>query len=676
MTLRCLVLASFLLLAACTAGETFGLPAGGTRSSWPTPTNRSAETPTIAPTPAAAAPTPNLGTVTGDLCYPSSENPPMTLFLENINNGSSVSLNIARGQTTYESELPVGQYVAYARTVGMNLRGDYTCDSAEPCTFQVEPGQVTNIDICTWYTPPGIWPPAAEQADDEVFVRLLQNMHARTGPHLSFPELGLLEAGSLLRAEQLSADGEWIQVKHPELQVTGWLHAPLTQILGDPKILPIDPEAPLSGLETLQFMPAIWRPAANADIVHFKGSIRDGAGRPVNGYSVLLDNGTWSVLSHPSGASHHYPDISDGLWDVVVANETDAAGWWTLTVVRYECPDFETGFNAQCKQYTPLSETKVVHAIHPDENVIEANWTCLEDCDQGLYIKPYRHPLEPINNSWLLYVEDRSLKSSPVSPVFDREELRTIYDELPDTPDGLQAYLAENRPLRSSDGQHLLVNAPSDVTWLANLETGDLHQISRPAVQPAWCPDCKKLAYFRDDTLYVFDVESFEAKAIWRQGLKDARVSWPADIVVKTDQAAWHFSPDGRLLKVKMTEPGRSTPSIDDYLDTAELPPITAWALSHNEQRIALNVNLGHPLRNAIILYDIASETHFVVGPINGYRVPEIRWTPRDELLLIGATNPKFPSGGAIFTFLPEEDLLPEVLLESDTAYLVDIIKK
>ena len=38
-------------------------------------------------------------------------------------------------------------------------------------------------------------------------------------------------------------------------------------------------------------------------------------------------------------------------------------------------------------------------------------------------------------------------KSSPPSPVFERQELRTIYDELPDTPDGLQAYLAENRPL-------------------------------------------------------------------------------------------------------------------------------------------------------------------------------------------------------------------------------------
>jgi uncharacterized protein YraI len=568
----------------------------------------------------------------------------MTLFFENIDGGEPVSLNIDRGQDSYKTRLPPGEYTAYALTDGMNLRGAYSCEVNDPCAFRVELGQVASIDLCTWYSPPGNRPPAAEQAEDEVMVILLQNMYARSGPHLSYPELGLLEAGSSFRAEQLSADGEWLEVKHPELNVSGWLHA-------------------------------TWRPAVNADIVHFKGSIRDTAGRPVIGYSVLIDNGTWSVLSHPTGASHHYPDVVDGLWDVVIPNETDAAGWWTLTVVRYECPDFETGFNSQCKQYTPLSETKVVHVIHPDENVIEANWTCLQDCDQGLFVKPYRHPVDPIRNSWLLYVEDRSLKSSPPSPVFERQELRTIYDELPDTPDGLQAYLAENRPLRSADGRYLIINAPSDVTWLANLENGDLREISRPAVRATWSPDSEQLAYFKDNTLYVLAVESFEAVAVWQQqGLTDPELSWMTDITVNSAKATWHVSPDGR--RVKHANDRGQALSLDDYLDTTELPPITAWALSHDGQQIAISVNLGHPLRNAIILYDIDTKSHFVVGPINGYRVPEIRWTTRDDLLLIGATNPKFPSGGAIFTFLPQEDILPEVLLESDTAYLVDILKK
>ena len=112
---------------------------------------------------------------------------------------------------------------------------------------------------------------------------------------------------------------------------------------------------------------------------------------------------------------------------------------------------------------------------------------------------------------------------------------------------------------------------------------------------------------------------------------------------------------------------------ITGYLADQGFGPPTAWALSHNQQYFALNVQLTGPLKNAIVLFDLDTQTHTVVGPINGYRVPEIRWTADDQLLLIGATNPKFPSGGAIFTMLPREDVLPEVLLESDTAYLVDL---
>jgi hypothetical protein len=360
----------------------------------------------------------------------------------------------------------------------------------------------------------------------------------------------------------------------------------------------------------------------------------------------------------------------------VIPNETDAAGWWTLTVIRYECPDFETGFNAQCKQYTPLSETKVVHVIHPDENVIEANWTCLENCDQGLFVKAYRHPVEPIKDNWLLYVEDRSLKSSPTSPVFDHEELRTIYDGLPDTPEGMQTYLAENRPLRSPDGRLLIINDPRGATWLANLESGALHTISRSPVPTSWCPASDRVVYFADDNLFVMDVETLQSQSIWQQsGLAEPELRCANEIVVKSEQATWYISTNGRYVRRTQPDPSRMA-TVEDYVTARNLLPVTAWALSHDERKVALGVNLGHPLRNAIILYDIATQTHTVAGPINGYRVPEIRWTAGDELLLIGATNPKFPSAGAIFTMLPEEDVLPEVLLESDMAYLVDILQR
>ena len=66
----------------------------------------------------------------------------------------------------------------------------------------------------------------------------------------------------------ISGRALWV---NPELNVSGWLHAPLTQIWGDLRNLAHDSEPTQTELRTIQFTPATWRPAVNADIVHFKG---------------------------------------------------------------------------------------------------------------------------------------------------------------------------------------------------------------------------------------------------------------------------------------------------------------------------------------------------------------------------------------------------------------------
>lgn len=673
MTLRVTLIALVAVLAAC-ASHTPPVPTATVAAGMSTPTPTAQ--PTATPPPATPRPTPDTGTVAGRVCYPSSEPPPMAVTLENINTRNTVSLDVARGQITYTTALSPGTYTAVANTKGMHLWGGYTCNNTQPCPFEIEAGQTTTVNLCNWYSPPGILPPRPNQAEDEVNVRLVQNMHARTGPHLSYPELGLVKAGTVLPALSRSADDEWLRVEHPELGVTGWLHAPLLQIMGNPAGLPVASGASDNKQRPIQFTPAIWQSGPNGNIVQFKGSIRDKAGRPVNGYSVFVDNGTWSVISHPTGASRHYPDVGDGLWDVVIPNETDAAGWWTLTVVRYECPDFEIGFNGQCKQFTPLSETKVVKVVHPDENIIEANWTCLEDCNQGLYLKPYRHPVAPVPNHLLLYVEDRVLKTSPPSPISERVQIKSIYDSLPDTPDGLKSYLAQNRPQLSPDGRHLIIPDPTgNVTWLARLDTGHLLELSRPAAPAAWSPNGNQIAYFKNNGLYVFDLSTGRSTKIWQQaGLRSPSITWRNQITVETAGAAWRISADGQ--SVTECQPQETAePAVTAYLAEQDLPPPSAWATSHSGQQIAFSVSLlGNPLKNIIAILNLKTQTHTIVGPINGYRVPEIRWTANDDLLLIGATNPKFPSGGAIFTMEPKPNTLPDALLESDTAYLVDLI--
>jgi hypothetical protein len=169
----------------------------------------------------------------------------------------------------------------------------------------------------------------------------------------------------------------------------------------EPTALPTSPTPTLKTAPTLtltpvpqkyQFTPSAWHADGNKGIVHFRGTIRDEGENPVNGYSVLIDNGSWSVLSHPSGASHHYPDKPDGEWDVVIPQVSTGVGWWWLTVVSYDCPDFETEFNAQCKQFTRLSEDIKIKVVWPDETIIWADWICHWDCDKGLYAQAYRRP--------------------------------------------------------------------------------------------------------------------------------------------------------------------------------------------------------------------------------------------------------------------------------------------
>jgi hypothetical protein len=249
------------------------------------------------------------------------------------------------------------------------------------------------IDLCDWYTPPGVAPSPPGSSAAAVWATTLQNINLFTGPGLAYDPLGVLPARTLARTLGRSADSNWLQLDY-QLQdsSTGWVYALLLQLSATPDSLPVvaapplpDPAAPAAlAPSTDQFIPAAWSAEANAGLMHVKGFIRDEAGQPVNGFSILADNGTWSVLSHPSGPSNWYPDQQAGEWDLVVTNVTDAVGWWSFTVVSYDCPNFEQGFNAQCKQFTQLSENQVIKIVYPDETVIKADWICQRHCDQGL----------------------------------------------------------------------------------------------------------------------------------------------------------------------------------------------------------------------------------------------------------------------------------------------------
>jgi hypothetical protein len=282
-------------------------------------------------------------------------------------------------------------------------------ENAQP--NQVEQPAVTEAEPAAVPTePPTPTPEPTATPIPEARVTVLQNMNVRSGPGTAYPVIGAGSAGQTAKIVGRNADNSWMQVEYPNSSNgTGWMYAPLLQISGDPAIVDVvavappppptatptpdaPPPPPPTPAPKYQFTPTGWHASPNAAIVHFKGRIRDEQGNLVNGYSVLVDNWSWSVISHPSGASNHYPEKGDGEWDVVIPKDNigDGVGWWWLTVVRYECPDFLSRFDAQCKQFTRLSEDVKIQVNWPDETVINADWVCHWDCDKGLYVQGFR----------------------------------------------------------------------------------------------------------------------------------------------------------------------------------------------------------------------------------------------------------------------------------------------
>jgi len=352
--------------------------------------------PVVTPTPLSpvATPTPGSGpgAVSGRVCYPGSFNPAVNVTFRNNATGAETALAVPAGQAEYRQKLPPGEYVAYARTTGTGLEGSYSqavpCGLTSDCPdhnlrpFTVPPGgEVSRIDLCDWSRRPGVTP---RPAGGPVTVTTVQNMQVFSATGLVNPPLQTLPAAITAPAVGRSADGLWLQIKPPTGAIA-WIFAPLLQINGDPATLPVvgPAEAP-AGRD--QFTPeSRWSYSPNAVVGRFAGYLRNQQGQPVNGYSLFMYNGTWSALTHPSGPSHHYPNYAPGQWDMVFYNPIDTPGWWSMMVVRYDCPNFDQGFNAQCKQFTPVSSPKVVKLVFPDATVLEGNWICRRDCDQGLY---------------------------------------------------------------------------------------------------------------------------------------------------------------------------------------------------------------------------------------------------------------------------------------------------
>ena len=91
------------------------------------------------------------GTVSGEICYPSEFNPPMTLYFEETGAGEIIQFSIPENHMNFSFLLPNGTYYAYAWAPGYNLEGAYVKKNGLLKPFAIYGGETTpNIRICDW----------------------------------------------------------------------------------------------------------------------------------------------------------------------------------------------------------------------------------------------------------------------------------------------------------------------------------------------------------------------------------------------------------------------------------------------------------------------------------------------------------------------------------------------
>lgn len=131
--------------------------------------------PSETPTVEARSFFPDTGLISGQLTYPAEKIPPMRVVAFRLDDGSSSFVETSAGQSTYELELPEGDYNIVAYTLGgdgfpAGLAGGYTkavpCGLTADCTDHtlivvtvVVNTTLTDINPGDWYAGEDAFPP-------------------------------------------------------------------------------------------------------------------------------------------------------------------------------------------------------------------------------------------------------------------------------------------------------------------------------------------------------------------------------------------------------------------------------------------------------------------------------------------------------------------------------------
>ena len=256
----------------------------------------------------------------------------------------------------------------------------------------------------------------------------------------------------------------------------------------------------------------------------------------------------------------------------------------------------------------------------------------------------------------------------PVGILFDYEAVRTATgdESLPEKFDSYSFSKDQQRMLIKTGTEKIFRRSSRANFYLFDKADGKLKSIDTQGKQmyASFSPDGKKVAYVRDNNMYVYDINTGTRKQLTTDGEVNAIINGATDWVYEEEFAlakGFEWSPDSKsILFLRFDE--RAVPEFTMQMYSDDLYP---------ENRTWKYPKVGED--NATVsahVYDVASaKTRLVFNTVDGNtHIPRIYYTP-DSKPLVWATNRHQDTFRLMVEPAPNA-ALTELLVESSSSYL------
>ena len=210
--------------------------------------------------------------------------------------------------------------------------------------------------------------------------------------------------------------------------------------------------------------------------------------------------------------------------------------------------------------------------------------------------------------------------------------------------DGLDYFIGytlsadESKALLSTKLRSIYRRSSLGVYYVYDLETKELVQVAEEAIQePTFSPDASKVAYGRDNNIYIKDLSSGTTTQVTTDGAKNKVINGITDWVYEEEFAfvrAFDWNANGdKIAYIRFDESEVPEFSMDVFGNELYPSKDTFKYPKAGETNATVSLHI----------YDVASaETKAVdLSGFQNYYIPRLEWTPEANVLAVQTTNRK-----------------------------------